>query len=197
MGFAAEISSILDINGNVSKILTSEYIQSIEPYIQQYPPKFLSKDQELQIRRSAELVVKQIESLAPQSLTDQDILIDLGWILAMAYNLDILSTEDFPREYFQRALTINKENRRGNYLMGMFLASTHKYHWESIPYLEKALQLGEEDARYTLGLLFVQKGKNKEGIDYLKTYSKKYPDNEHVKNVIKTIEEGKLQFKAN
>jgi hypothetical protein len=80
--------------------------------------------------------------------------------------------------------------------MGMFLASTHKYHWDSIPYLQKALELGAEDARYTLGLLFVQQGKMKEGMDHLQTYSKKHPENGHVKNIIKAIENGELQFKS-
>ena len=76
----------------------------------------------------------------------------------------------------------------------MFLVSTKKYHFDSEIYLKKALDLGETHALYTLALLQLQKGNKEKSLAMLENYLGKYPDNEHVKKVIKAVKSGQLKF---
>lgn len=95
-----------------------------------------------------------------KDVSDVNILIDFGCILSMGHNLD-LGTSELSKQYFEKALKIEPNNVKANYLFGMFLVSTRKYFYDSIPYLEKALKLGKEDARFSLGLVYLRQKKLK------------------------------------
>jgi len=115
----------------------------------------------------------------------------------LGHNLDFEGSSEKATDSFKKLLKIDPNNPQGNYLYGMFLSNTRKYHFDGVPYLEKALKLGVEDSRYTLGLLRVQQGRREEGLKLLKQYSEKNPQNDHVKRVIKAIESGDLKFMSN
>ncbi|MEO0509423.1 MAG: hypothetical protein AAF065_06160 [Verrucomicrobiota bacterium] len=131
----------------------------------------------------------------PAQIKDVSLLTDLAYILSMGHNLD-MGTAELSKNFFEGALKREPNNRRANYLMGMFLVSTRKYQFDSVPYLEKALELGEKDAEFTLGLIAVNQGRRDEGLRMLKNYSDDYPNNEHVKQIIEAIEKEELEFKT-
>jgi len=191
---AEQVSSIYDDSSVISKELIAEYIEWASPYIRQYPPRFTSKNHRARILSSTEDILKEVSALDPKAITDDDLLTDLAYILSMGHNLN-MGTGELSKEFFEEAIKRNQENRRANYLLGMFLVSTRKYHFESIQYLEKALELGEEDARFTLGLIAVNQGRTEEGLSMLKAYSNIHPTNEHVKEMISAIENESLEFR--
>ena len=101
------------------------------------------------------------------------------------------------RKLFERAIALNPENRRTNYLFGMFLAATRVHQLKSLPYLRKAYALGQKDALYTIGLMLVRKGEKEEGLRALEAYAKETSGiGTHPPPIIRAIKEGKLRFIA-
>ncbi len=78
----------------------------------------------------------------------------------------------------------------------MFLSGTKKYHFDSVPYLGRALELKQNDAQYTLGLLYFHQGNKQMGMEILQNYSKDNPNNCQVKKIIKAIKSGGLKFES-
>ncbi len=192
---AGQVSTIYDSKEQISQQLVSEYIDWAGPYIRAYPPRFQSQDHQKKVIASSLMVLSDIKKIDPTKIENVSLLTDLAYILSMGHNLD-MGTAELSKSFFEVALKKEPDNRRANYLMGMFLTSTRNYHFDSVPYLEKALELGEEDARFTLGLIAVNQGKKKEGLSMLKRYSESHPDNEHVIKIIAAIEKEELKFKT-
>jgi Tfp pilus assembly protein PilF len=111
----------------------------------------------------------------------------------MAHNIN-LGTAAKAKRTFEQAISLNPEDRRANYLFGMFLASTQTFHFDGLPYLEKAYSLGEKDAQFTIGLLLVEKGEKEKGLAMLEASSKEHPESEHTRKVIESIKNGSLEF---
>ena len=170
-----------------------EFIAWVEPTIREYPTRFKDADQEKRINLSALLVTTEIKKLDPKTIKDAALLTNLAHILGMGNNLD-LPTGEQAKTFFERAVSLEPNSKRANYLFGMFLIATDKFHFESLPYLQKAYSLGEKDALYSLGLLHCQNGNKDKGLPELEAYSKANPDNEQVKQVIKSIKDGTLKF---
>jgi tetratricopeptide (TPR) repeat protein len=170
------------------------FIEWVEPAIREYPPRFKDEEQQKRIYISTLLVTGEINKIDPEAMKDPELLTSLAHILGMAYNLNI-PTGDKAQAFFKRALVLSPESRRANYSFGMFLISTDKHHLESLPYLEKAYKLGEGDAQFSIGVLYYEKGEKERGLKELEAYSKAHTDNEHVKEVIKAIQDGTLKIK--
>lgn len=192
---AEQVSSIMtDDDKQIDPKRVGEFIAWAEPSIREYPPRFKDADQEKRINLSALLVTGEIKKLDPKTIKDATLLTNLGHILGMANNLD-LPTGEQAKLFFESALSMEPNSRRANYLFGMFLIATDKFHMESLPYLHKAYSLGEKDAQYSVGLLLCQKGSKAEGLLELAAYSKANPKNGQVKQVIKSIKDGTLKVK--
>ena len=192
--FGGELSTILDVNKKIDTVKVREYIEWASPCIKSYPPRFTDAAQRKSIIFKTSSICKEIRDLSIKNINDINMLIDLGYILSMGHNLD-LGTAELSKQYFEKAITLAPDNVKANYLFGMFLVSTRKYFNDSVPYLEKALKLGEKDAGYSLGLIYIRKGETEKGMKMLEEYSKNNPKNEYVKKIIKAIQEKKLEFK--
>jgi tetratricopeptide (TPR) repeat protein len=112
---------------------------------------------------------------------------------ARLHNLD-LPTSLKAKQAFERAIAINPNDRRANYLFGMFLISTKAYHFDSLPYLQKAYALGEEDALFSIGMLLVRKDEKAKGLEALEKYAKVRPESVQTRRVIEGIKNGTLTF---
>ncbi len=192
---AGQVFTIYDEDKNLSRELITEYIEWAGPFIRQYPPRFQSEEHQKKIFASSLMILGDIKKIDPSQLEDAPLLADLAYILSMGHNIH-MGTADLSKRFFERSLEIDPESQKANYLMGMFLAGTRKYQFDSIPYLEKALELGEVDAQFTLGLLAVNQGDRMRGLEMLKAYSKSHPDNDHVVKVIEAIEKEELEFRT-
>lgn len=191
---AEQSSSILSPdNKQIDPGKVEEFIAWAQPAIREYPPHFEDADHEKRIRLSTCRVTEEIKKLAPDLLEDATLLTNLGHILGMGHNLD-LPTADQARLFFERALSLDQNSRRANYLYGMFLIATDRFHMDSLPYLQKAHALGEVDAQYSIGLLWYEKGDKTKALQELEAYSKAHPDSERVREVINSIKDGTLKF---
>lgn len=187
-------TSILSVDKKFDSSKLTNFVKTVEPHIREWPPRFQSREQESQIRNATSAVVKEIEALSLGAIRDQDALTNIAHTLAMAHNLD-LGTGEKAKITFEQAIALNPENRRTNYLFGMFLISTRAHHFESLPYLEKAYALGERDALYSIGLLLVRKGEKVKGLEALEKYASEHPKSTHTRKVIAAIRDGSLEFR--
>ena len=174
----------------------ASFAASIAPFLREYPPSFQDAEHERRLRRTTMEMVDELNALDLSDVKDSDVLTSIAFIFSMAHNLD-LGTAPKAKEVFERSLSMNPDNLRSNYLFGMFLVSTREHHFDALPFLEKALALGEKDARYTIGLLLVEKGERDKGIQILEAYAADHPEQTRPRSLIQAIKEGTLKFRSN
>jgi tetratricopeptide (TPR) repeat protein len=188
----------VDKNGNkhysVNMKVIDYYINRISMHAKEYPPSFKSKEEQEEIINKLNQLIGFLEILGENNKNNPDFLSRAAFSYSMGHNVNIKGAAQKSHYYYEKLLEITPESPIANYHYGMFLAGTQPYHYDSIPYLEKALKLGQKDARYTLGLLYYQKGDKEKGLGMLQEYSSDNPNDEHVKKVIEAINSGKLKF---
>ncbi len=109
----------------------------------------------------------------------------------MGHNLDYPGCAEKAIAAFDRLLTIDPENRRALYEYGGFLSGTTLLD-KSIPYLNKAIQLGEERAHYTLAFVYLKKRDPQTALPEFEAYLKFDPDNATAKKFVSDIKSGKI-----
>ncbi len=181
---------------SVDMEIISYYIERISVYAKQYPPRFKSKDEQDEVVGKLKQLLELLEIIGENQQNNPDFLAKAAFANSMGHNVDLKGSAKVVGDYYKKLIILKPESPVANYHYGMFLSGTNKYHFESIPYLEKALRLGQEEAKYTIGLLYFQQGQKDIGLSMLKKYSLDNPSNEHVKKVIKAINSGKLKFES-
>jgi len=170
------------------------FINAISPYARSYPPKIKNEQDKKEITDKLVKLSNMLETLLANQPKNIVLLTKAAFVHTMAHNVDIKGSFNKAKHNYEVALSIDTNSAKINYMYGMFLVNTKKYHYHSIPYLEKALDLGVDDARYTLGLLYYHQGNEIKGLEFLHTYAKDNPKNQHVKNIIEALKNKKLAF---
>jgi hypothetical protein len=62
---------------------------------------------------------------------------------------------------------------------------------KGIPYLEKAIQLGEKRAHYTLVVIYIKRGEANKALPEFRAYLKAYPENALATKMVSELESGK------
>jgi tetratricopeptide (TPR) repeat protein len=170
------------------------YISRIAEHAKEYPPRFESQEEFNDVVNKLEKLIGVLAIIGENQQQNTDLLLRSASVHSMAHNINMRGAADKAKEEFEKLLKLEPDNVKGNYLYGLFLSGTQKYHFQSIPYLEKSFALGQTDAQYTLGLLYFQQGDKEKGLRYLREYAANNPEKERVKKVISAIESGKLKF---
>ena len=170
-----------------------QFIDSVEPWIGKYPPHFKDEKHKKVILDATQKVTDDIKTINPDKIQDVKLLTTLAYILAMGHNVD-MHTFSEARIFFERALTLDPDNAHANYLFGMFLISTDQYHFDSLPFLQKALQGGERAAHLPIAMLYYQRGDKKEAMVQLKAYSDAFPQDFGAGDLYTAMKNGTLQF---
>jgi hypothetical protein len=191
----AGVNTVLSADGKLDPAKLELFVAWVEPSIRQYPPRFKDKEHQDQVVGATQGVVKELLATDTSQVKDQKTVTNVAHTFAMAHNID-LGTAKQAHATFEKAISLNPEDRRTNYLFGMFLIATKAHHFDGLPYLEKALALGERDALFSIGLLLVEKGENEKGLVALETYAKEHPEDTHTRKIIQAIKDGKLKFKS-
>jgi tetratricopeptide (TPR) repeat protein len=193
---ADDISSILAADGkSIDLQKMTQFTDWVAPHISYYPTDFADDAQKQRILSATQKVTDEILKTDVAQMKDAETLTTLGYILAMGHNVE-LHTAQKARECFDRALTLDPESRRANWLYGSFLASTGIWHFDSLPYLQKALGLGERDAQFTIAMLYYQKGDKSKAIEELSAYTNAKPDDMKASKILDTMKHGRLGFDA-
>jgi tetratricopeptide (TPR) repeat protein len=160
-----------------------------------FPPSFRSKEEKGRAERDVKMLSAMFAPIAAKDDAEMEILLRAGFLNSMGHNLDIQGSAERAINYFERLLKKESDHVKGNYYYGGFLAAIPNRQKESLKYLEKAYQLGIEDAAYTLGLTHLILGDKNKFLEYFEAYVRSNPDNESAKRLLENIKSGKGEVK--
>jgi tetratricopeptide (TPR) repeat protein len=165
-------------------------LNEVAAHAKSYPPKFASSEERAQVEEHLHTLLAQTDKILIRYPDDKDVLFIAGAGNAMGHNLDFPGCADKAIGDFDRLLTIDPNNRRALFEYGGFLSGTTLLD-KAIPPLERAIQLGEERAHYTLGFVYLKKGDIAKTLPELEAYLKFDPENATAQKVVADIKAGK------
>jgi tetratricopeptide (TPR) repeat protein len=184
-----------NVEYRIDKKLISQVLDDLTAHAKDYPTKFRSKEERARAVRDAKKLQSVFDTLASKDDTDTQILFTAAILNGLAHNLDIEGAAQKAVIYYERILHREPENPKGNYYYGTFLASASRPK-ESLPYLEKALKLGVEQAGFSLGMAHLTMGDEAKALEYLESYSKRNPSNKEAKQLVENLKAGKIGFRV-
>jgi tetratricopeptide (TPR) repeat protein len=164
-------------------------LNEIAPHARSYPPKFSSPEERVQTEEHLKALLAQLDKMSDRHPDDEDILFLKGAANAMGHNLDYPGCAEKAMAAFDRLLAIDPKNRRALYEYGGFLSGTTLMD-KAIPYLDRAIQLGEERAHYTLAFVYVKKGDLQKALPEFEAYLKLDPEDATAKKFVADIRSG-------
>ena len=157
-----------------------DFLQLVEGKARHYPPRFT----ECQERKGFELklkeVTQQLDTLASKDNASFDVLVRAFKASVMARNLDLGSVYTTKSlAYAQRILKINQEDPEANFWFG-FALSEGGGQREAMPYLDKAMKAGVQEAYLATANNYIAMEQKKNAVQTLKNYKLKYPQEAEV-----------------
>ena len=155
-------------------------------YAGHYPPSFESPEQKQRAIQDLNTLSGMLSMLLKEGKPNPQILFRSAIANRMGHNLDIPGAAEKAEQQFQALLQAEPDNRQGNYRLGVFLAETGRLE-RSIPYLEKALALGVEEANYSLAMVYLGMENKDDAIARLEEYLKARPNDKSAQELITAI----------
>lgn len=162
-------------------------LNDLSRHVGHYPPSFDSADQRRRVSQDLNGLLGILDVLLKDKRLSLQILLRSAIANRMGHNLDIPGSAEKAEQQFQALLQAEPGAPQGNYQFGIFLAETGRL-GQSIPYLEKALAMGIEEANYSLGMAYLGTGNKQAALVRLREYLKTEPNDSSMRELIKTIE---------
>lgn len=157
-----------------------DFLQLVEGKARHYPPRFADRQERKGFEAKLKEVNQQLEIIAVQDNASFDILVRAFKASVMARNLDlgaVYTTKSM--NYAQRILKINKDDGEANFWFG-FALSEGGGQREAIPYLDKAMKAGVQEAYLSTVNNYIAMENKKNAVQTLKNYKLKYPQEAEV-----------------
>jgi tetratricopeptide (TPR) repeat protein len=161
-----------------------------------YPPRYRTFEEQQAVINTLYTLVDILDELHEENPKDPEIIQKAAFANRLGYNIDKIGSGLKAVFYYKSLLDFNDyvDNQKLNYEYGTFLSSTSQWHYEGIPYLEKSLELGNDDSLYSLGLLYYELGNHNKGLSFLDRFLKLYPSNDNVRSLYKEMKKNKVEF---
>ena len=157
-----------------------DFLQLVEGKARHYPPRFSERQERRGFEAKLKDVTQQLDTLAANENASFDILMRAFKASVMARNLDLGSVYTTRSlNYAQRILKINQEDAEANFWFGFGL-SEGGGHREAIPYLDKAMKAGVQEAYLSAANNYIALEQKKNAVQTLKNYKIKYPQEAEV-----------------
>ena len=157
-----------------------DFLQLVEGKARHYPPRFSERQERRGFEAKLKEVTQQLDTLAANENASFDILMRAFKASVMARNLDLGSVYTTRSlNYAQRILKINQEDAEANFWFGFGL-SEGGGHREAIPYLDKAMKAGVQEAYLSAANNYIAMEQKKNAVQTLKNYKSKYPQEAEV-----------------
>jgi tetratricopeptide (TPR) repeat protein len=172
--------------------LIDRVVDDLAAHAKDYPPQFRGQEEKSRAERDAKTLAAIFDKLTADKGASAELLLKAAFVDGIAHNLDIPGAAEKAAQNYDRVLTRTPENPQANLNFGIFLAGVGKQK-ESLPYLEKALKLGLDDAKYTLGLVYMALGDKEKAIEFLEGYGKTHPQDPRPEVLIGAIKSGRVR----
>jgi tetratricopeptide (TPR) repeat protein len=173
-----------------------KFIALLAPHAQSYPPKFDSVAQKTAMVKGLKDVLGGMDSAPERARADKEFLFRYAFLNSMGHNLDLEGSSAKAMNGYEALLKLDPDDKRANYYFGTFLVGT-KLIATSVPYLQKAIKLGEADAHYPLGFAYLSQERNQDALAEFKKYLEYDPGNQVAKQMVEKIESGRTDLKFN
>ncbi len=167
-----------------------KFLNELAQHAHDYPPRFDSQAQRDQMRKQLRDVLPSINAASSRSPQDSKLMFMKAYANNMGHNLDLPGCAEVAVAAYTDLIVLQPKSGRAHFHLGGFLASTGQGA-DSIPYLLKAIELGETDAHFSLGLMYLMQGDKRFALEHLKTYLQTKPDDVLAKKVVADLETGK------
>lgn len=168
-----------------------DFIQLLEGKARHYPPQFTDRQERRGYQNRLKEVSAQLDQLATPDNASFDILIRAFKASIIGRNLDMgpaYTTKSL--KYAQRILKINQDDPEANLWFG-FSLSEGGGQKEAIPYLDRAIKAGVQEAYLSSANNYLGMEQKKNAIQTLKNYKVKYPEESQViDSLIQEIQNG-------
>lgn len=157
-----------------------DFLQMVEGKARHYPPQFTDRQERRGFESKLKQVSTELDQLAAKDNASFDVLIRAFKASVLGRNLDLGSTYTTKSlTYAQRILKINKEDPEANLWFG-FSLSEGGGQKEAVPYLDKAMKAGVQEAYLSSVNNYLGLEQKKNAIQTLKNYKVKYPEESEI-----------------
>ena len=157
-----------------------DFLQLVEGKARHYPPRFTERQERKGFELKLKEVTQQLDTLASKDNASFDVLVRAFKASVMARNLDLGSVYTTKSlAYAQRILKINQEDPEANFWFG-FALSEGGGQREAMPYLDKAMKFGVQEAYLATANNYIAMEQKKNAVQTLKNYKLKYPQEAEV-----------------
>ena len=169
-----------------------DFLQLAEGKARHYPPRFTERQERKGYEVKLREITQKLDALAEKPNASLDVLTRAFKASVMARNLDLgTAYTSKSLNYAQRILAISPNDPETNFWFGFGLSEGGGQH-EAIPYLDKAMKGGVQEAYLSATNNYLWLEQKKNAIQTLKNYKINYPDEaEVVDQLIKEVEAGK------
>ena len=169
-----------------------DFLQLVEGKARHYPPRFTERQERKGYEVKLKEITHKLDALAEKPNASMDILTRAFKASVMARNLDLgTAYTSKSLTYAQRILEINPNDPETNFWFGFGLSEGGGQR-EAIPYLDKAIKGGVQEAYLSAANNFLWLEQKKNALQTLKKYKINYPDEaEVVDRLIQEVESGK------
>jgi tetratricopeptide (TPR) repeat protein len=165
----------LAAQGQVDVTDIDDFLNMVEGKARHYPPRFTERKERRGFETKLKQVSAQLDTLAAAPDASFDVLVRAFKAAVMGRNLDLGSSYTTKSlNYAQRILKINPNDAEVNFWFG-FALSEGGGHKEAIPYLDKAIQAGVQEAYLSATNNYIAMEQKKNAVQTLKNYKVKYP----------------------
>ncbi|MEG2300770.1 MAG: hypothetical protein RSA09_09605 [Acinetobacter sp.] len=157
-----------------------DFLQLVEGKARHYPPRFTERQERKGFELKLKEVTQQLDTLASKDNASFDVLVRAFKASVMARNLDLGSVYTTKSlAYAQRIFKINQEDPEANFWFG-FALSEGGGQREAMPYLDKAMKAGVQEAYLATANNYIAMEQKKNAVQTLKNYKLKYPQEAEV-----------------
>lgn len=158
-----------------------------------YPTQFDTDEDKIAATQEVQALLEIAKTMTEASDEPSTLYLSMQ-IARIGHNLDIKGAAEQAISYADRFIEKTPDDSTGYFFMGAFLSEAGKVK-EGRPYLDKALELGNEAARWSIAMSYLFEGKTEEALNELKLYQKSYPKDPRTKQLIEAINTDKLELK--
>lgn len=150
-----------------------------------YPTQFDSEDDQIAATKEAQVLLEIAKTMTDSSDEPSTLYLSMQ-IARIGHNLNIKNAAEQAISYADRFIEKTPDDSTGYFFMGAFLSESGKIK-EGRPYLDKALALGNEAARWSIAMSYLFEGNTEAALKELKLYQKSYPKDPRAKQLIEAI----------
>jgi predicted Zn-dependent protease len=171
-----------------------QMVNDLASHAKNYPPKFDTAEDKARATNDVKVLAGMLEILVSKPPIDNGLLLRAAFLNSLGHNLQVSGAADKANAMFQALIKATPTDLRANLMYGNFLGSAGKAK-EALPYLEKALSLGANEAAYSIAVSNIALGNKTKAIESLELYLKGNPKDQTALRLLDAIRQGKIEVK--